>query len=85
MIIQQYKITVGGHKRYFQTLQEAEKVSERYYKKNGSIVGIEYANTRGQKHEHRYFLKCDSFSKQKYHRECECGDKKKITKYRISN
>jgi hypothetical protein len=34
--------------------------------------------------QHKYFLKCDSFSKQQYHRECiMCGKKAKITKYKI--
>ena len=46
--IQQYKITVGGHPRYFKTLQEAEEIAERYYRKDRSIVGIEYADIRGQ-------------------------------------
>lgn len=47
--IQQYKITVGGHPRYFKTLQEAKEVAERYLKRDGSIVGIEYADIRERK------------------------------------
>lgn len=35
------------------------------------------------KHKHKYYLKQDSFSMQKYHRECECGKKVKITNYKI--
>lgn len=35
-------------------------------------------------HKHVYYLKCESFSLGKYYRQCECGKKAKLTKYKMS-
>ena len=48
-----------------------------------NIQSQEQEYSKEIEHEHRYFLKCDSFSMGKYHRECECGKKLAITKYKI--